>query len=344
MTPFVLYRVPLALLGAALSMFLSSPACSAIPDSRPLDHFASKYFKADEGGRSALETQWRGKFVSFSGEILMAGIFSGIPREHVVIVAPDGANYLVMMKGRQGEWQDAALKDAAAGRRASVSGRLDSVEGHKNLLWVEPAEVRISGKGMEDLAFLRGYFKDLEEGIRAKRGFEAAILAILDGQVSGKVAGFLAEVALRDYPFERLDVPRIKETAVGIMGRMGEVAVPGLRKVVEAYSRRGGMINRRVYGYSIVCLGDAGDRAAWKYAEELDRKSGVELACYFMLFERSRDLLPEKKWTPILKLADQVLRMEQDSSTKSHAQAAIDSYTSETWGKSPRHTKDQRTK
>jgi len=66
------------------------------------------------------------------------------------------------------------------------------------------------------------------------------------------------------------------------------------------------------------------------------------LACYLMLFERSRDLLPEKKWSEILKLADQILRMDEDSTTKRHAQEAIDAYTSETWGKSPRNGKKLR--
>jgi len=324
------------LLSVLLALGISGIA-GAVPGTRPLDHFAVKYFKADQKGRTALESQWRGQMVSFSGEVLLGGLFTGVTREHLVMVAPDGANYIVMMKGREGEWQGSALKDAAAGRRATVTGRLDSVEGQKNVIYVEPAEVRIAGKGSDDIAFLGQYFRDLEQGRRSKRGYEAGILSIFNGQATAPVAKFLSEVAIRDYPFERLDVPRIKETATGILGRMGEVAIPGLRRVVDAYAKRIGMNNRRVYGYAVVCLGDAGDKKAWQYAETLDKKSGVELACYFMLFERSRDLLPEKKWTAILKLADQVLRMEQDSTTKHHAQEAIDAYTSETWGKSPRH-------
>jgi hypothetical protein len=330
-------RLRLAAACALPVLLLSGLAGAVVPGARPLDHFASKYFKAKPEGRTALEAEWRGRTVTFSGEIIIGGMFSQSTREHIVAVAPDGANYVVMMKGREGEWQGAALKDAVAGRRATVTGRLDSVEGQKYWVWVEASEVRIIGQGSDDITFLGGYFRDLEQGRRVKRGYEASILAIFNGQATEKVAGFLGQVAVRDFPFERLDVPRIKETAIGILGRMGEVAVPTLRKVAGAYSRRTGLNNRRVFGYSVVCLGDAGDRRAWEYAETLDKKSGVELACYFMLFERSRDLLPEKKWTAVLKLADQVLRMNDDSTTKRHAQEAIDAYTSETWGKSPRH-------
>jgi len=320
-----------------LVLAFSGLAGAVVPGARPLEHFAVKYFKADPNGRTALESEWRGKVVTFSGEVILGGIYSGVPREHIVMVAPDGANYVVLMTGRDGEWQGSALKDAMAGRRATVTGRLDSAEWQRASVNVEPSEVRIIGKGSDDITFLRGYFQELEAGKRVKHGFDASILAVFNGQINGRVAEFLGEVAMRDYPFERLDVPRIKETAIGILGRMGATARPSLRKVVEAYSKRTGMNNRRVYGYAIVCLGDAGDKKAWQYAETLDKNSGVELACYFMLFERSRDLLPEKKWTVILKLADQINRMEKESTTKRHAQAALDAYTSETWGRSPRH-------
>lgn len=319
------------------AILLAGTALAVIPGARPLEHFAAKYFKADQKGKTALESQWRGKLVSFSGDVILGGISSPSTREHMVMVAPDGAKYVVMMKGREGEWQATALKEAMAGRRATVIGKLDSVEGQKFRVWVEPAEVRIIGVGSDDITYLKGFFRDLESGKRKSRGYEAGIISIFSGQKTKQVADFLGEAAIRDYPFERLDIPRIKDTAVGVLGQMGEVGVPPLRRVIAAYSKRPGMNNRRVYGYAIVCLGDAGDRKAWQYAETLDKKSGVELACYFMLFERSRDLLPPKKWTAILKLADQVLRMEQDSTARRHAQDAIDAYTGETWGSSPRY-------
>jgi len=318
-------------------LFPSRVPSDAVKGARPLSDFSDRYFRADDKGRASLEAKWKGKFVAVSGEVVIGTLYNTVLREHRVVTIPDTGDYLVLMSGREGEWAASALRDAAAGRKARITGKLVSVDFHRKTVQLDPAEVRLIGRASDDLKFLRGYYRDLETGARKKRGYEGEILAFLAGQRSKEFASFLGEVALRDYPFERLDIPRIKDTSVGVLGRMGELGTAPLVSVIEGYRKRPGMFNRRVFGYAIICLGDVGDKRAWKYAGELERSSGVELSCILRLFERSRDLLPESRWTEILKMADNVLRMEADSTTKRHAQDAMDAYTSGSWGGSPRH-------